>query len=76
MEVDDAQDWNLTDATLQCTTSTFTSLFKLPLTQLISGDQVTLTLDDEAHCPTGSELLLYFIDQRGRTTVDAVLQAD
>ena len=76
MEVDDAQVWTLTDATLQCSTSTFTSLFKLPLTQLASGDQVTLTLDDDVHCPAGSELLLYFIDQRGRTTVDAVLQGD
>jgi hypothetical protein len=76
MEVDEAEDWSLTDATLECSASTFTSLFKLPLTQLISGDQVTLTLDDDVHCPAGSELLLYFIDQRGRTTVDAVLQAD
>jgi hypothetical protein len=76
MEVDDAQAWTLTDATLQCSTSTFTSLFKLPLTKLASGDQVTLTLDDDVHCPAGSELLLYFIDQLGRTTVDAVLQAD
>jgi hypothetical protein len=72
IEIDDAQAWSLTDATLQCGDV----VNKLPLGTLAPGDQVTVTLDADAQCPAGSEMLLHFIDENGRTTVDPVLDGD
>jgi hypothetical protein len=72
IQIDDDREWTLTDATLQCGTS----LNRLPVATLHSGDKIMVALDDETRCPTGSDMVLYFLDDRGESTINPVLDAD
>ena len=72
IEIDDARDWTLTDATLQCGDS----LNVLPVDPLKSGDKVLVTLDDDTLCPPGRDMVLHFRDAAGKSTINPILDAD
>jgi hypothetical protein len=77
LEIDDAREWALTDATLQCGTELYAIgeyLVTKGQSPLVPGSKVKILLDDGA-CVPGMDMRIHFRDQDGESTIDPLLQA-
>ena len=78
LEIDDArEDWSLEDATLQCGNELYSLgpyLVSKGQSPLVPGSKIKILLDDGA-CVPGADMLIYFRDQDGESTINPLLQA-
>jgi len=77
LEIDDAREWSLTDATLECNNELYAIgqyLVTKGMSPLVPGSKVKLLLDN-GRCVPGSNMRIYFRDDSGESTVDTLLQA-